>query len=212
MIVPHFLHVGAGAFAGDPPGVIGGSGYLAVEGDRGFQRNQRPSGRREVEKRLVELARFSGVLFDALNLDPCRAQLRSAAAGTVWMGIVDGIEHARNAGRDDRIDTGRCAALMRARLETDIEIGPERPLAGLFKRDDFRMLQAGIGMEAAAGDLAFAHHHGPDHRVRAGLRPPFTRQRQRGVHASGDHGSKSESINFAGSNGSKSSAFSPMPM
>ena len=89
---------------------------------------------------------------------------------------------------------------------------PLRVPNGIGKRQGFGMLHAGIGMKAAAENFAIAFDHRANHGVGAGLASPLLRKFEGRVHALGVHDSKSESMNFSGSKGSKSSAFSPMPM
>ncbi len=73
------------------------------------------------------------------------------------------------------------------------------------------MLQPGIGVEAAAHHFAVAHQHRAHHRIGAGQRPALARQVERFAHECGVHFSKSDSMNFSASNGSRSSTFSPTP-
>ena len=127
----------------------------------------------------------------------------------------------RHAGGDDGVRAGRRAALVRARLQVEVQRGAARALAGLRQRDDFGVLHARVGVEAAAHHLAVAHQHGAHHGVRAGQRAALARQVERfahvrGVHvggliSGGVHFSNSDAMNFSASNGSRSSAFSPTP-
>ena len=55
--VAEALDVGARFLAGDPAGVVLGSGDLAVERQRGLQRHERHAGSHEVREAFVELFR-----------------------------------------------------------------------------------------------------------------------------------------------------------
>ena len=80
------------------------------------------------------------------------------------------------------------------------------------------MLHAGPGVEAAPHGLPVAHQDRAHQRIGAGLGVALAGQIQRlaqipGVSFlfGGVHFSKREAMNFSASNGSRSSAFSPMP-
>ena len=87
VIVAQLLHVGAGAFAGDPAAVVVGRGDFAVQRDGGLQRHQRPAGAHEVEERLVELGGFGGEFGGDFDFDAGVAQTAEAFAGNQRIGI-----------------------------------------------------------------------------------------------------------------------------
>ena len=101
---------------------------------------------------------------------------------------------------------------MRAGFQIEIESGAARLFAGLRERDDFGMVQPGISVEASADHFAFANQNCPHKGIGAGQRPAFARQVKRFAHVLRGHFSKSDSMNFSESKGSRSSTFSPTPM
>ena len=143
---------------------------------------------------------------------PASRSLAKALAGDQRVGVCDGRHDARDAGLDQRIDAGRRAALVRAGLQIEIERGAARLLAGLRERDNFGVMEPGVGVEAAAHDFAIAHQDRAHQRIGAGQRPAFARQVERFAHVLRGHFSKSDSMNFSESKGSRSSIFSPTPM
>ena len=140
-IVPQFLHVGAGALAGDPAAVVVRRGDLAVQRDGGLERHQRPAGAHEMQERLVELLRLGGELGGDRHFDPGLAQLAETLARNQRVGILHGRHHARHARGDQRVDARRRAALVRAGFEVDVERGPARLLSGFLERDDLGVPQ-----------------------------------------------------------------------
>ena len=86
--------------AGDPLGVAGLGGDLAVEGHGRLEQHPRAPRARVLAEGLVELARAGGEL--ALghdDLDAVVAQDPQAAAGGLLGGVVGGDDHAADAGR-----------------------------------------------------------------------------------------------------------------
>ena len=61
-------------------------------------------------------------------------------------------------------------------------MAPRALLAGLLERDDFGVVQPGVGVEAAAHHFAVAHQHGAHHGVGTGQRPALARQVERFAH------------------------------
>ena len=211
VIVAQFLHVGAGALAGDPAAIVVGRGDFAVQRDGGLERHQRPAGAHEVQERLIQLLGFGGEFGGHFHFDARLAQPAKSLARHQRVGVLDGRHHARHAGRNQGVGAGRRAALVGARLQVQVERGAARLLAGLRQRDHLGVLDAGVGVEAAAHHFAIAHQHGAHHGIRAGQRPALARQVERFAHVCGVHFSNSDSMNFSGSKGSRSSAFSPTP-
>ena len=211
-IVTEFLHVRARPLAGDPAAIVIGGGDFAVQRDGGFERDQRPAGAHEVEERLVELLGFFGEFGGHLDFDARLAELGKALSGHQRVGVDDRGHHARHAGLDQRVDARRCTAVMGAGFQIEIHGGPACLLAGLRQSDDFGVVASGVGVEAAAHHFAFAHQDGSDERVGTGQRPALARQIQRFAHVGRGHFSKSDSMNFSESKGSRSSTFSPTPM
>ena len=211
-IVTDFLHVGAGALAGDPAAIVVGGGDFAVQGDGGLEGDQGARGAHEVEEGFVELLGFGGELGGDLDLDAGRAEPGKALSGDQRVGVCDGRDDARHAGLDQGVDAGRSAAVVGAGFQVEIEGSAARLVAGLGEGDDFSVVEAGVGVEAAADDLAFAHQDCPNERIGTGQRAALARQVERFAHVWRGHFSKSDSMNFSESKGSRSSTFSPTPM
>ena len=114
VIVAQFLHVGAGALAGDPAAIVVGRGDLAVQRDGGLQRHQRPPGAHEVQKRLVQLGGFGGEFRRHLDFDTGGAQLAKAFAGHQRIGIFHAAPprapHRPRSARRRRAACGRGAS------------------------------------------------------------------------------------------------------
>src|ERR1039458_4335955 len=200
-IVTDFLHVGAGALAGDPAAIVVGCGDFAVQGDGGLEGDQGARGAHEVQEGFVELLGFGGELGGDLDLDAGRAEPGKALSGD-----------PRHAGLDQGVDAGRSAAVVGAGFQVEIEGSAARLVAGLGEGDDFSVVEAGVGVEAAADDLAFAHQDCPDERIGTGQRAALARQVERFAHVWRGHFSNNDSMNFSESKGSRSSTFSPTPM
>ena len=177
--VPHRLHVLAGGLAGDPWKLMRGKlmrgklmrGELSwrrlivrrrdfsIQRHRGLQRHQSPAGAHEMHEGFVDLDRSRRGARVQLDLHSGFAQTAEAAAGDEWIGILHGRNHPAHARRQNRVDARRRPAMVRARLQRDIERRALRPFPGLLQRQNLRMLDAGPGVEAAAHGLAVTHHH-----------------------------------------------------
>src|ERR1035441_8190353 len=140
------------------------------------------------------------------------AEPGKAISGHQGFGVGDGRDDARHAGLDQRVDAGRGAAGVGAGFQIEIKGGAARLFAGLREGDDFSVVEPGVGVKAAAHHLAFTHQDGPHEGVGAGQRAAFTRQVERFAHVGRGHFSKSDSMNFSESKGSRSSTFSPTPI
>ena len=154
-IVADLLHVRAGAFAGDPAGVVLGRGDLAVQRQRGFQRHQREAGAHGMDEGFVQLRGLARAYSDATSTVTAGVvQAAESLAGNWRIGIFHGGDHARHARLHQRVGAGRRAALMRARLQRDVERRAARLLAGLFERENLGVLGLRVGVEPAADYLA----------------------------------------------------------
>jgi hypothetical protein len=98
-----------------------------------------------------------------------------------------------------------------AGLERDIERGAAGLLAGLLESHDFRVTPPGPSVVAAPDNLAARDEHRSHGRIRAGASGAAARQLERFFHELRHYASNNDATNFSGSNGSKSSNFSPTP-
>ena len=140
-VVAQRLHVRARGLAGDPACpvlLVSGAAIFPSSVTRGLQRHQRPAGAHEVNEGLVELRGACVVARIHFHFDARVAQPREAAAGTCGLGSSIGRDHLANARREDRIDARRRAAVMRCRLERDVQRRAARRLARLLRAPALR--------------------------------------------------------------------------
>ena len=124
---------------------------------------------------------FRGTKAD-IDRDPGGAQLGMALPGHFRIGIFDRRHHARNAGRDHRIDARRRLAEMRTGLQRHIERGAARGFAGASQRLGLGMRPTARLRPAAADDDAVLDDDRTDGRVRPGAAQPAPAERQRKLH------------------------------
>ena len=93
--------------------------------------------------------RFIGAHADCYG-EAGRAQPRVTGAGNLRVWIFERRHDAGDARGDDRVGARRRLAVVRARLERDVEVGAARGLAGAAQGLDLRMRPAaGLGPAAA---------------------------------------------------------------
>src|SRR5262249_52275354 len=112
------------------------------------------------------------------DFDSGGAKSGEAGSSGLRVGIFGGGDDASDAGGDDRFGAGPSASGMIARLEGHIKRGAARAIAGLFQRDDFRMVSPVVLAEAFADDGAILDDDAADRRVRAGQADTFAREVQ----------------------------------
>ena len=112
--------------------------------------------------------------------DPGSAQHREPLPRHPRVAVLDGADHAGDAGGDQRLGAGRGAAVMGAGLERDIGGGAARQLPGLGQRQGFGMGPPARLGPAAPDDPAALHDHAADGGVRPtqALAPAAQRQGQ----------------------------------
>ena len=115
-----------------------------------------------------------------LDRDPSGAQPSVTLTGDQRIGVFDRRHHPRNAGGDHRIGARRCAAVMRAGLQRDVQRRAAGGLTGTAQRFDLGMRTAAILGPAPADDHAILDQHRADRGVGRGapLAAPAERQRQ----------------------------------
>src|SRR5690242_12385943 len=114
------LHIGARNVAGDPAEVIQRRGDFAVESQCGLNRDERPAGAHEMNKRLVEFFGLSGVSWIERDFDTGGSQFRESRAAYQRIGILDSGDNASDAGLDDGVGARLRAAFVGAGLEREI--------------------------------------------------------------------------------------------
>ena len=113
---------------------------------------------------------------------PAALQPGVALALHPGIGILQRRDDARDAGRHQGIGAGRRAAVMRARLERDIDRGALQGFAGVRDGVGLGVRPAAL-LGAAAGDhAAVAHDHAAHGRIGPGAPERPARQRERRAH------------------------------
>ena len=115
----------------------GSLGDLAVEGERGFQGDERELGANPAGEIFVQVLRlfFSNA---ADHLNSGAAKFCEALAGNGGIGVAHGGDDALHSGGDDGFCAGAGAAGGAAGFESDVESGAARILSGLFRARRFR--------------------------------------------------------------------------
>ena len=180
--------VGARRLAGDPLAGAVGERRAAVERDRRLQAQPRAAALHARDEADVELARllaaaapFDG---DAGGLEP-----RRAAAGDERVRVAQGDDDAADAGGDERVGARRRAAVVRARLERDVDgraADVDAARRGIAQRHHLGVRAARFLRVAAAGEPAVgADDDAADARVRIGQTHRVRGQRERLAHGRG---------------------------
>ncbi len=157
-------------FAGHP--ALAGHPHTAVEGERDLVRDEGAS-LRDPRAPLLDLltAAERELAVGELDLDSGGPELLEASA--VRRGRIelarDDTGHTRG---EERVDTRRRDAVMRAGLERDVDRRAACTLAGGLESDDLGVRAALPLVPALAGDLVAGDHHRSDDRVR--VRRPAT--------------------------------------
>ncbi len=89
-----------------------------------------------------------------------------AVAGHLGVRIDHRGNDFRYAGGNQRIDTGRRPALVRARLQRDIDGGTLRLVARMLERRDLGMRLAGLAMPALTDNLTVFYNNAADAWIR----------------------------------------------
>ena len=175
------MHARLRRLARDRDRLVAGGADLVVGGDRELQDHMGALVADAAEMPGVIVGGFRGAEAD-IDRDPGGAKFGVALPGHFRIGVLDRRHHARNAGRNHRIDAGRRFAEMRTGLQRHIERGAARGLAGPSQR-------LGLGMRPAAGlgpatadDDAVLDDDRADGRVRPGAPQPAPAERQRKLH------------------------------
>jgi hypothetical protein len=128
--------------------------------------------------------RLLGVDAD-LDHDASLGQAPVAGTRDFRIGINQRGHYARNPSADDRVGTGRRLAVMRARLERDIERRPARSGTGTAQRLGLGMGPPAGLSPAAADDHSVFHDDRPDGGVGPGAAEAAAAERERERHEAG---------------------------
>src|SRR5260370_22958664 len=165
-----------------------------------------------MDESLVQLSGFFGIFRNHFNRDAGIDQTAESLPGDKRIRIFHGRDDAGDSGIYQCVGAGRRTAMMRARLQRDIESGVTSAFARLIQRKNLGMLSVGVSVKPAPHHLPAFDQHGAHGRVWAGATYSAPSQLERFVHRRGFHASNNDAMNFSGSNGSRSPACSPTPM
>ena len=150
--------ISARGFAGDPLAAAVGQGSAAVQRNGRLQPHERPAALHAREEADVEFAgRVGDGCFGQFDGDARRTQPCDALASHERIRVLDGHDDASDARRDQRVTTGRRAAVMRTGFQRDDGNRAAHVVAarrGITQRHDLGMRLAGrlrvAGTEFAA--------------------------------------------------------------
>ena len=126
---------------------------FAVEGHRGFQRDQRRAVSDVAGEAFVQSSSFFFEESD-FDFDACGAEFFESESAHLRIGIGHGRDHTLDSGGDQSVRTGRGPALMGVGLEVDVEGRAPSFLSGGCESEDFGVLQAGVGVGSGANYFA----------------------------------------------------------
>ena len=180
--------VGARRLAGDPLAGAVGERRAPVERDRRLQAQPGPAAFHARDEADVELARLLAAAApldgDAGGLEP-----RRAAPGDERVRVAQRDDDARHAGSDERIGARRRAAVVRARLERDVDrraANVDAARRGIAQRHRLGVRAARFLRVAAAGEPAVgADDDAADARIGIGQAHRVRGQRERFAHGRG---------------------------
>ena len=125
--------------------------------------------------------------------------------------VLHGGHDFRDACRDERVRAGRVRPLCEHGSSVRYRVAPRALLAGLFQREHLGVLHAGPGVEAASDHLPVLTMHRAHGGIRAGAAQALARRVRAPLQWYGFIFQTMTATNSSGSNGSRSSTFSPTP-
>ncbi len=173
--VAELLDFVASSGAGEPEWLAGLArrgrrSELAVDGEGGFEGNQRAAVLDEVGKGLDEVA--GGLLADAEgDFDVGGMEFGKAPSADEGVGIDGGDDDAGDAGGDERVGAGAGAAAMAAGFEGNVGGRPRHRMAalgGIVQRCDLGVVAGVVEVCAFSEDVAVANQDAADLRVGRG--------------------------------------------
>ena len=175
------MHVGARRFAGNPLAFAVGECGFAIERGGEFDGNKRaPCGDAAEETTVEHLRFFFADTFGDVNTR--RLQVGDALSGNERVGVAAGDDDAGDASGNQRVGTGRGAALMRAGFKADIGGGAASLFACLPQGMYFGVRLARADVKAFADDLAAFDDDAADARVRRGGENALLCLKEGGLH------------------------------
>ena len=175
------MHVGARRFAGNPLAFAVGECGFAIERGGEFDGNKRASCGDAAEETTVEHLRlFFTNTFS--NFNASRLQAGDALSGNERVGVAAGDDDAGDTGGNQRVGTGRGAALMRAGFEADVGGGATGGSARFAQGVRFGVRLTGADVKAFADGFTAFDDHAADARVRGGGEDALSCQFEGGLH------------------------------
>ena len=167
----HQMHLGTRAGAGDPAAFARGGRDAPVERGGELERQTRPPGPDAPHEARVDLLRLGGETCGR-HLDPGRPQRRETGARDPRIRILDGRDHPRDPGGDQRLGAGRRLADMGAGFQRHVSRRAARGRSGLRQSLRLRVRPPAIRRPAPTDDAALRDDHAAHCRI--GPDPPQT--------------------------------------
>ena len=158
-------------------GLRPGAARFAVGRYRELEHHIGPAGGHAQDMAGMRAPRFVRAGAD-IDRDAGGAQPRVTRAGHFRIGILKRRDDARQSGGNHRVRTGRRFAVMRARLERDVERPSPRRRAGAAQGLHFGMRPPAGLRPAASDNAAVLDDHRADGRVWPGAAEPAAPKRQ----------------------------------
>ena len=155
------LDIGTRRRSGNPFRFAIQQGGLAIQRSGRLQSDPGSSARHAGNETDIEFARFA-FQQAGLHLDPGQRKQLQAAPGHLRVRVAHRGDHACDAGIDQRVGAGRCAAMMAARLQRDIGGGALCPRAGGTQGVHFGVRPARFFVPACTYNHAITHNHAAD--------------------------------------------------
>ena len=175
------MHVGARRFAGNPLAFAVGECGFAIERGGEFDGDKRAPCSDAAEETAVERLRF--FFADAFgDVNTRRLQAGDALSGNERVGVAAGDDDAGDASGNQRVGTGRGAALMRAGFEADVGGGATGGGARFAQGVRFGVRLTGADVKAFADGFTAFDDHAADTRVRCGGEDALSCQFEGGLH------------------------------
>ena len=175
------MHVGTRRFTRNPLAFAVGKRRFTIERGGEFKGNERASRGDAAEKAAVECLRlFFTNTFS--NFNASRLQAGDALPGDERVRVAAGDDDAGDTGGNQRVGTGRGAALMRAGFEADVGGGAASLFACLPQGMYFGVRLARADVKALADDLAAFDDDAADARIRRGGENALLCLKEGGLH------------------------------
>ena len=175
------MHVGARRFAGNPLAFAVGECGFAIERGGEFDGNKRaPCGDAAEETTVEHLRFFFADTFG--NVNARRLQAGDALSGNERVGVAAGDDDAGDTGGNQRVGTGRGAALMRAGFEADVGGSATCSGARFAQGVRFGVRLTGADVKAFADGFTAFDDHAADARVRCGGENALLCLKEGGLH------------------------------